>query len=167
MSNPVKSEITNVALVVADLERATRFYCEGLGFTELQTLIIGNELAHVGGVKGDFKLYERFIRSGDTVINFLYTEVPKIEQTRAEPRHRSLGLSHIVIRVDDFENTLKRVIEYGGTVHEESRSHFDNPDPKVGRCLIINCSDPEGNRIEVLQMPDSVRAWMLTPKSKG
>jgi catechol 2,3-dioxygenase-like lactoylglutathione lyase family enzyme len=167
MTNPVKCEITNVALTVADLELTTRFYCEGLGFTELPTLIIGDELAKLAGIEGEFKLYERFIRGGDTVINLLYTETPKIAETRAKSRHGMLGLSHIVIRVDDFENALARIVEYGGAVHEETRAYFDNPDPAVGRTHIINCSDPEGNRVEVLSMPDSVRAWMLTPKSAG
>jgi len=165
MSRPVKSEMISVALTVADLERATRFYCEGLGFEEMQTLVIGNELAHMAGVEGEFRLLERFIRCGDTLINLLHAEIPRIAQTMSAPRAGTLGLSHIVVRVDDLENALARVVEFGGVVHEDSRSHHDNPG--VGRTDIINCSDPDGNRIEMLTLPDSVKTWLETPKAAG
>jgi glyoxylase I family protein len=163
----VKSEIATIALVVADLERATRFYCQGLGFTELQTLIIGDELAHVGGVAGAFRLHERFIKCGATIINLLYNENPAIEQTRAASRHRQLGFSHIVVRVDDLEAAIAGVLAQGGDVDETTRAHYDNPDPAVGRTLIVNCYDPEGNRIELIQMPDSAYAFLHTPKGQG
>ncbi len=164
MTGAINARVATVALVVADLERTTRFYCEGLGFEELQTLIIGNELAHVAGVEGEFRLHERFIRGGDVVLNLLSQETPKPTESRAELRYGRLGFSHIVIRVDDLEATIARIRDYDGSPIEESRSHFDNPDPSVGRTKIIQALDPEGNRLELIEMPESAFAFMMTPK---
>lgn len=166
MSRSIKSEIATVALVVADLDRATQFYCEGLGFVETRTLLIGPELAALANVAGEFRLIERFIKAGETVVNLLYTETPRLPVDRAEWLGHRPGYSHIVVRVDDFENALERIAEYGGTVHHETRADFDNPDPKVGRTQVVNCSDPEGNRVEVICCPDTVRSWMRTPKGQ-
>jgi catechol 2,3-dioxygenase-like lactoylglutathione lyase family enzyme len=159
MSKPIKSEFMCLPLNVADLDRAIRFYCEGLGFTPLHALTIGSELAAVTGSQGEYKVLERFIRAGDTVINLLCQVVPAQTETHAA-KLGGLGLSHLNIRVDDIDNAMARVVEYGGTIMPETLAHFDNPDPSIGRTDIVIGYDPEGNRLEILQMPDSVRAWV-------
>ena len=95
------------------------------------------------------------------MINLLCRVLPNQTETRVAVKQGSLGLSHLNIRVDDIDNAATRIEEYGGTIIPHTRTHFDNPDPSVGRTHIVIGHDPEGNRLEILQLPDSVRAWMM------
>ncbi len=123
----MKVEIT---IDVDDLERAVKFYCEGLGLkliergktwarTELedQTFWICEfEAGQQGGVARDFKRH--------------WTPV------------------HLDFIVKDLDSSLVRALDTGGRLDHAVRR--DDPEP-LGMCDVANLSDPAGNGVDLIQ----------------
>jgi catechol 2,3-dioxygenase-like lactoylglutathione lyase family enzyme len=164
----MQGDFACVALVVADLDRMTAFYREVLGFEEMQTIPIGNELAHLaGGV--ELELNERFMRLGGTLINMLHYVKPGLKQSHSVLRDsagQGPGLSHLVIRVEAIDPVLERTPAFGGTVIAGTRSLLNHPALPGERVDIAQIFDPEGTRIELIQNADVVMQWMRTPKGQ-
>ena len=61
-----------------------------------------------------------------------------------------LGFTHLAVWVQDIEEVAKRVVEYGGSIVESTRTIFDHPKIK-GKWVI--CTDPDGIRVELVDYP--------------
>jgi predicted enzyme related to lactoylglutathione lyase len=62
-----------------------------------------------------------------------------------------MGLSHFGIRVSDMDEALERVRRFGGSTPEGHRHKNEQYGSEVARVL-----DPDGVRMELLQMPGDV-----------
>jgi len=126
--------------VVADLERAKRFYTEVLGFTVWYDL----ELPDAASAK--LLCLEPPL---DSMTSYLTLDgfVLELIQFRADgatapyqPRtFREPGLTHLSISVDNIKATAEKAVEYGGEIIDES---------DVGVALMIR--DPDGQLLELL-----------------
>jgi catechol 2,3-dioxygenase-like lactoylglutathione lyase family enzyme len=61
-----------------------------------------------------------------------------------------LGLTHLSLRVDDVEGVAAVIEELGGSVVRATRTTMDLP---AARLDFLYCTDPDGVRIELMDLP--------------
>jgi catechol 2,3-dioxygenase-like lactoylglutathione lyase family enzyme len=135
-----KAVITDhVAIRVADLDRATRFYADALGARELtEPFEVSGALAEgmLGGPPG-VRFRMRQIGFDRGVMELL--EIPSAPTGRAPGS--SLNVLHIGIQVDDVAAALARVLAAGGELAV--------PLTSWGPSLLCFCTDPDGTVLEL------------------
>jgi catechol 2,3-dioxygenase-like lactoylglutathione lyase family enzyme len=124
---------------VHDLERASAFYENVLGFERVMELdVSGDPSATLLRLPSPVGLNAAYLRLGDFVLELLLFSEPEspaaVSRTMIEP-----GLTHNSFGVDDIDATCKLVREYDGTVLGETR---------LPTAVMIK--DPEGQLIELL-----------------
>jgi catechol 2,3-dioxygenase-like lactoylglutathione lyase family enzyme len=151
-----------IATVVTDLERSTRFYCDGLGFEQLNTTGTGGpQMRALLETSEDPTITARYLRKDGVTLELVYFENPQVADSNGAYRPISLagGPSHIAINVDDIDAALDIIREHGGQVLEHTRASFDMGDkPPI---QMILCTDPDGVRIELLSMDESLRRQLV------
>jgi lactoylglutathione lyase len=135
----VSPVVNHVGHCVADLDRATRFWCDVLGFeVDRPDLTIPDGImGTMFGIEGPAGLTARYLRCGEYV-----HELIRFDRPDAEPEHRSIlqpGLTHVSLSVDDLDATLALAREHGAEVVSSSK-----------RAAVVR--DPEGQLIELLPM---------------
>jgi catechol 2,3-dioxygenase-like lactoylglutathione lyase family enzyme len=142
-----KCFMTHVGVRVSDIERSTRFYCEGFGFEKLYDIPVGNEAAKLADVE-EFSSYMRILKSPTTgaVIELIVQSVP--EHNWARPDENTYGLYHISLNVSDVEEGLRRIKELGGTVYPKRAGSMDIPG--AGTMNIAFGADPDGQVLELI-----------------
>ena len=138
-------DASHVGLCVSDLDRAMRFYCEGLGFepgirydlddTQMPGLDRGLEAA------SPVKVVSQFITKPGLSIELLAYETPEVSGTPSSSRTQR-GLTHMSFYVDDVDETAARLVEHGGTILDHTRV-------SVG-VEIVFLADPDGARVELM-----------------
>ena len=130
----------HVGQCTSDLERATRFYVELLGFEIDRDLEVPDEAsAPLLGVDPPVNLRARYLRKGELILELMSFELLKWRDT---PRvMNEPGLTHLSLSVEDLDGTLARVPEFGGEVLAATN---------IGAGVFIR--DPEGQLIELLPM---------------
>jgi catechol 2,3-dioxygenase-like lactoylglutathione lyase family enzyme len=143
--------LTHIGMLVSDVERAARFYCEALGFAALSdTIHIGSEFGQLGG-QADFRVDLRFIRRDGITIELMGGHAPPVT---APPARDRCGLWHLCLNVDDIDAQVARILEHGGSVAAQSRTVFDLPGGQVME--IVYCADPDGQPVELTCMAPSL-----------
>ncbi|WP_380873373.1 hypothetical protein ACFB49_41090 [Sphingomonas sp. DBB INV C78] len=136
-------------ICVSDLEASRRFYCEGLGFEpELDYgLIEGPDMDATMELEG-VKLRAITLKHPDgPVIELLHFLSPPPFGPRERRSTIQYGLVHLSFRVDDMDAAADRLRAAGGHVFEQTRARFD-----AGGTTMLYCTDPDGVRIELMQM---------------
>jgi lactoylglutathione lyase len=129
--------IGHVALKVADIGRSLDFYCNRLGFAEMMRL-------H----QDDGSLWRVYLRITDT--QFLEL-CPDGKGGRA-PDRDATAINHFCLECDDLDATAARLRDAGVELTVEPKLGLDGN----RQCWI---EDPDGNRIEFMQMSsDSMQA---------
>jgi glyoxylase I family protein len=132
----------HVSLVVTDLERSLRYYCEGLGFREVLRMEMGQEVANVGQFDGEVRFQSVLVARDGLVLQIANFPQPGVTaQTGVKPLNEA-GLTHIGIVVEDVDAALEALVELGGTVIEASRTRLEGAD-------VVMTLDPDGTRIEI------------------
>jgi catechol 2,3-dioxygenase-like lactoylglutathione lyase family enzyme len=128
--------IGHVAIRVKDIERTLAFYVGKLGFSEMMRL------------DRDGRLWLLYLRITDTQ----YLEVfPEAEGDRAPPREAN-GLNHLCLEVDDIDTAVADLEAAGVPLTSPRKQGADGN-------LQAWIEDPDGNRIELMQMAsDSLQA---------
>jgi catechol 2,3-dioxygenase-like lactoylglutathione lyase family enzyme len=126
---------------VSDLGRSKRFYTELLQFTferEIQPPdALSGKLLRLAPPLGMTACY---LRRDGLVLELLHFTDAAVQAH--EPRvMNDLGLTHISVSVDDIDEFLGRVAQYGGTVLA---------DTNIGNGCFI--TDPDGQLVEILPM---------------
>lgn len=134
---------SHVGICVSSMEAALRFYRDGLGFVDGPTFDIDYAISEM---TGDVHLTSHFLHSGDLRIELLAFKTPPAFGTPSMRRNQ-LGLTHLSFSVENIDAATARLVEYGGTIIEGTRSL---PEGRVG---IIFLADPDGTRIELMQQP--------------
>jgi lactoylglutathione lyase len=136
--------LAHVGLCVSDLDRSQRFYTEGLGFEVQERRSGGDDFAAVAEVEPPVQLLAQFIVKDGTRLELLAWPQPGV---RGQPsQHRNhLGLTHLCFHTDDIGATEAQLVALGGTVIEKTKTKL-----RDGSEFVV-VSDPDGNRIELLQ----------------
>ncbi len=139
---------SHFGICVSDLDRSLAFYCEALGFEKAESHEIGSEFAALMDLP-DVAVTSQFIRRGPTAIELLAFREPNPfgEQTRRAVNQ--LGLTHLSFRVDDLPAAASRVVEFGGSIVESSRTTIN-----LGASALefLYCTDPDGVRVELMDL---------------
>ena len=136
-------------IVVPDLEKASQFYQQALGFEEQyrfsweaeqnslaeQVIDIKNSAAHVVMLKG----------AGCHLELFEYS-APEPRGDPQSERASDRGIAHLAFTFDDVDAAWQRFKDAGGVMH--------NKPVNLGGTMAIYCRDPFGNIIELMQPPD-------------
>ena len=129
--------IGHVALKVADIGRSLEFYRDRLGFAEMMHL--NND---------DGSLWLVYLRITDTQFLELF---PDGQGDRA-PDRDATAVNHFCLECDDLDVTAARLRDAGVELTVEPKMGLDGN----RQCWI---EDPDGNRIEFMQMsPSSMQA---------
>lgn len=144
MSGQTTTLIRHIGLCTANIQRASTFYCEALGFTPLGDIIeIGAPFDALLEQPGATLLVQQ-LKCGDATIELLgYRDTPVTGSTDRKPMNE-LGFTHMTLVVDNIDSTVERICEFGGQLCAETR--VDSP---FGEILF--CTDPDGVRIELMQ----------------
>lgn len=132
--------VNHVGQCVADLDRATTFWCEVLGFEVDRPDYTGNDemVGAMFEIDGPVGITARYLRCGGYVHELLHFDRPG----NPAARRRSIvepGLTHVSICVDDVAVTLAAARDHGAEVVFESTY-----------AAVIR--DPDGQMIELLPM---------------
>ena len=137
---------SHLGLCVSDLDRALRFWCDGLGFRADERYDLTDEmlpgLDRALEVDAGVKVVSQFIRSGGLAIELLHYSSPDTFGAPSANRNQ-LGMTHVAFRTPDLEGSVARLVEHGGTVLEGTRA-------TLGVDLVF-VADPDGNRVELMQ----------------
>jgi lactoylglutathione lyase len=144
--------IGHIGVCVSDLERALRFWRDGLGFEVLREWAFrGSSWRRVLEIEGELDLHSRIIRRDHMTLELMWFQKPGHRTPSGRLPMNQVGYTHLAVWVDDIEAEAQRIVEYGGTVVESTRTVFDHPNLR-GKWLI--CADPDGTRIELVEYPD-------------
>lgn len=139
---------SHVGLCVSDLDRALRFYCDGLGFTVAERFDLDASaipaLARSLEVPDAGAFVSQMITSGAMKVELLVYPGRPTEGTPSTSRGM-LGLTHLSFYVDDVDATAARLVELGGTLLADTRAD-------VGITLQF-LADPDGTRVELMSRP--------------
>jgi catechol 2,3-dioxygenase-like lactoylglutathione lyase family enzyme len=139
---------SHFGICVRDLERSLAFYCGALGFEKAESHEIGSEFAALMELP-DVAVTSQFIRRGPTAIELLAFREPNPFGDGKRRAVNQLGLTHLSFRVDDVASTAAKVVEFGGTIVESSRTTID----LGGTALeFLYCTDPDGVRVELMDL---------------
>jgi lactoylglutathione lyase len=140
---------SHLGICVSDLDRSVRFYCEGLGFEQVASHRVGEEFAALMEVDG-VELESRMLARDGVTIELLGYRTP---ETTGDGRRRpmnQLGLTHLSLRVDDVDGVASTIEAFGGTVVRPTRTTFDLDTVRLD---FLYCTDPDGVRIELMDLP--------------
>lgn len=132
-------------IYVTDLDRARRFYVDGLGFEAQE----GGRTDAPGPLLGmpGATVRTQFVRHPEGLRMELWTvEDRPPAGGPVDPRPANLpGRAHLCFIVDDLDLVASRIVEHGGYRLDETRSD-------LGYGELIFCADPDGTRIELVQV---------------
>jgi catechol 2,3-dioxygenase-like lactoylglutathione lyase family enzyme len=127
----------HVGLTVSDIARSRRFYCGLLGFTYDRDLSFGiGELDGFLLLEPPSALHAVYLTLGVFTLELMHFE-PASAHRAATRKFNETGLAHLSIAVDDPEQVVARVEEFGGAL-------VSRYDPAV------MIRDPDGQFIELL-----------------
>lgn len=150
--------VSFVAVRVTDLAQSLRFYRDAIGFRPVSRM-------HVDG-RDTPSARELGVDAVPTEMIFLERDGMRLQIGSfhlPEPLHlpsprRQLGFSHFGVRVTDVDATVADVIACGGSLVEGSRVS----NPSYGS-EVASVRDPDGARLELLQLPGAPDAPMGEP----
>ncbi len=146
----IAARTSHVGLCVRDLERARRFYVDGLGFTDFARFEIDRPLAEMDEA---CDLTSCFVQKDGLRVELLYFRRPTPTGSPST-RRIQVGLTHLSFVVDDVDAAAAELVEFGGSIIDGTRSG-DN-DPEVVQIVFL--ADPDGNRIELMRLARG-QAW--------
>ena len=144
----MESTFSHFGICVSDLDRSLRFYRDALGFEKGESHSIDGAFAPLMDLV-DVAVTSQFLQKGSTTIELLGFDDPAPYGDRERRPLNQLGLTHLSFRVGDLEATAAKVVEFGGTVVDSSRTTIDMGG---GSLKIVYCTDPDGVRIELMDL---------------
>ena len=140
---------SHLGICVSDLERSVRFYCQGLGFEPVASHQVGAEFGSLMEVE-DLQLDSRMLMRDGVTIELLGYRSPATTGDGSRRPMNQLGLTHLSLRVDDVDGVAATIEALGGTVVPATRTTFDLPETRMD---FLYCTDPDGVRIELMDLP--------------
>jgi catechol 2,3-dioxygenase-like lactoylglutathione lyase family enzyme len=145
------------AISVSDLDRSTRFYCEGLGFKEgpssgMQTAEAGGEIAKMMALPSA-KFQSRFLQRPDGGLEMIQFYQPS-PIGKGEPTPNNVGLRGLLFNCPDAAAAAARLVELGGTLI------YGGKDGGTGTYPSYFVFDPDGVRIQLVSIPSEMASAM-------
>jgi catechol 2,3-dioxygenase-like lactoylglutathione lyase family enzyme len=140
---------SHLGICVSDLDRSVRFYCEGLGFEQVASHRVGPEFAALMEMDG-VELESRMLARDGVTIELLGYQTPGTTGDGGRRPMNQLGLTHLSLRVDDVDQVASTIEAFGGTVVRPTRTTFDLDTVQLD---FLYCTDPDGVRIELMDLP--------------
>lgn len=138
--------VSHLGLCVADLDRAARFYREGLGFRERSRIeVAGETSSRLLGLEGA-ALRGLYLERDGLRLELLQFDAPGPRTLETPRPMNGLGLTHLSLRVSDLDTLTPALVAAGGRVLEESRI-------EAGPVKALFLLDPDGTRLELLEAP--------------
>jgi len=135
---------SHIGLCVSDLERARRFYVDGLGFEEFARFELDRNIAEVDP---PVRLTSFFIQKDGLRIELLHYASPGAFG-HPSTRRNQRGLTHLSFVVEDVDAAAADLVRHGGTIVEGTRS--GKHDPEAVQILFL--ADPDGTRVELMRL---------------
>jgi catechol 2,3-dioxygenase-like lactoylglutathione lyase family enzyme len=143
------TSLFHVGITVSDLERAVRFYTAGLGLKEIVRQTSDASYLALTGYPG-VEIAAAFVRLQDGATLELQ-EYHRVDAGPARsPGTAAVGSSHVSLRVDDLEATLRRAEAAGGRRVTDAVD-IDRGINAGGRAVYLR--DPDGYTIELFEPP--------------
>lgn len=143
---------SHFGLCVSDLDRAMRFYCDGLGFEAAIRYEVGADFADALEVSGDIAVVSQFISRDGVSIELLHYTKGGVTGSPSAARNQ-LGLTHLSLNVDDVDEVAAKLVACGGSVIDSTRTKIDNPDGSTSDFVFV--ADPDGTRVELMKLGGS------------
>lgn len=143
--------IGHVGVTVADLERAVRFYTDGLGMRVAVRQTSAADYLALTGYPG-LEIATAFVEAPGDAVRIELQEYRRVgDHGVREPGTAPVGSSHICLRVADAADTLERAEAAGGRrVTDPVRIDSGINDGGVA----VYLRDPDGYTIELFQPPE-------------
>jgi catechol 2,3-dioxygenase-like lactoylglutathione lyase family enzyme len=126
--------ISHIAIVVEDVERSLKFYCDGLGFKKLY------------GLTGEVEGY-RFTTTYLQMAHNQFLELFAGGRVKTEFGLQNIGYSHVCLEVDDLDEMVELMKSKGIPI-------LVTPRVGVDKTRLFWVEDPDGNKIEIMQLTD-------------
>lgn len=150
---PIAS-FSHVGICVSDLERSTTFYREVLGFRELFTMEMGDELTATmevgGGGAAPIRFESRMLARDDVRIELLHWLAPTADGERERRPMTRFGMTHLCFRADGVDELLEVAERAGGAAHPHTRSVLPGMGEGGGDVSVLYLTDPDGVRVELM-----------------
>jgi len=140
--------LSHIGICVSDLERSQRFYCDLLGFRADSRLRVEGEPSQTLLGLDEVDLQAVYLERDGTFIELLYFAKPGSVGGAGPRPVNQLGLTHLSLRVDDFEATVEKLTEAG--VEFLTSTRIEN---RSFGAHAVFLTDPDGLRIELYQAP--------------
>ena len=130
------------------MDRALRFYRDGLGFVYRSELRVAGEPTDTLLELHQVDLHACYLERDGTRIELLHYASPGAVGAAVPRPMNQLGLTHLSLRVSDLAAIVAALRAVGGVVIERSR--IDIP---AFESAAVFVTDPDGTRIELVQAP--------------
>lgn len=134
---------SHFGLCVRDLDRALRFWCDGLGFRVAERFEIGDEFGGALEVEGRVDCISQFIRKDALAIELLAYRSPGAIGAPSTRRNQ-LGLTHLSLYADDLAAAAQHLVACGGKLLPATRAENDAVE-------LLFVEDPDGVRVELIR----------------
>jgi catechol 2,3-dioxygenase-like lactoylglutathione lyase family enzyme len=145
MADDITYAPSHAGICVSDMDRAMRFYCDGLGFQAAERYDLDSTampgLDRSLEVDGPLTLISQMIVSSGMKVELLAYPGRDVEGTPSTSRGL-LGLTHLSFNVEKVDSAAARLVEFGGTILEGTRSDAG--------IVLLFLTDPDGTRIELM-----------------
>src|SRR3974390_1625118 len=136
---------------VSDLERSTRFYCEGLGFAEGPSSGVfppapDSEIPKMLGLPGGCTFQNRHLLRPDGGLEMVQLHQPEPHRERM-PRLTNVGAKGLLFNCRDAAALAGRLVELGGTLI------YGGKDGATGTYPSYFVADPDGIQIQLVSVP--------------
>lgn len=160
-------QLSHLGISVSNIESSTDFYVKALGFEQGSTRGGGPEYSDLTGLP-DSVFKNRFLVKDGVTIELVQFIKPAPSPDVIPKPFNKFGLTHLSFRVSDVDEVARRIEEHGGSILEgavyEGNIEAPTEAAKGGeknvwheeRSRIIFCLDPDGVRVELMQLPDWV-----------
>ena len=137
--------IRHTGIVVTDLEKSKKFYCDLLGFK------VKKEMDESGDFINNFSALENVlvttckmtIDNGDMIELLYYKSHP--ETADMSRKITQIGCSHIALTVDNLDTVYSQLLENGVIFNSPPQY---SPD---GKAKVTFCKDPDGSLVEIVE----------------
>lgn len=134
-------------IVVADLEKARRFYCDGLGFRVIRDYSWDETFSDIAEkVMGVASTTTKslLLKGQNCFLELFEFQTPKSDVDPFTRKATDHGIAHLCFQVKDIFTVFEQVKAAGGITHGEP--------VKVGEGYSIYLRDPFGNIIELAEI---------------
>ena len=138
----MSSAFNHLGQCVTDLERSKRFYTELFGFTLAREINPPDESsAQLLGLAPPLGMTACYLVRDGLVLELLHFAADGQTQPSRNRAMNEPGLTHISLSVDDVDDIVRRVGDYGGEAL---------PATNIGAAVFVR--DPDGQLVELLPM---------------